>query len=273
MVAWETAIGRICSASVLHNQGVLSLSIRLFSLIRGAINTQNISKIKKEFEIELFRRIDFPKKISRLTGIYFFESKEDAEVIVGREGWRSSRFNQKYLSKVHLIKGEVSRFDSEWITSNFASKDTGWIHSYFAGETYGVNPLTEVIASGVGEILNQKLKEQAFKYIARNYPDSLPLLILSRLAFTNRFLDAGQVVPFLQKQNDLVSGVHIINIKHIEKNSKFLELLENGVIKKPIIANWDGSWRYPDFSSMSFTTKMPFFLKLFEMSFTHMEVK
>lgn len=257
LVAWETAIGRICSVDQLEKQNIFTVSLRQFSIFKNCVLKDDAYKISRELEIEYIRSTCFEEKISRLRGIYFFNSLDHAEAIIGRMNWKAAHFDPTYLTEVRFHKVKYSEYDSEWITTNFNFDKSEWINNYLSGATCGDNPLTEVVASGVGVVLNNELRQRAYDFIGNEYPDTIPLLQLSCNGFAYGFNDIGQNIPYLLNTGDSVKGCHYLNMRHFENDSKFLDLVKEGTIDKPVLPpTWSGKISSGDFSHMGFECEL-----------------
>lgn len=251
MVAWETAIGRIASADLLEQQNIFTVSLRQFSIFKNSVIHKQTNQLEKELQIEAKRILNFSDKVSRLRGVYFFKSRDHAEAVVGR--WNGKHFNSDFLSEVAFTQSNYSEYDSEWITHCFSSDRTDWIDNYLSGETYGTEPLTEILVSGLGVVLNKDLRQRTYNLLENAYPDSVPVLQLSCLGFDKGLDDIGQTVPFLLKTKNTIKGMHIINMRPFENGSKLFELIDNGEIAIPHPPkSWNGKICTPDFTRMGF---------------------
>ena len=168
LVAWEAAIGRYCSADDLERDQVFSLSLRQFALFRHYASIgQSTSQIRNGLQLEAVRTQRYTHLPSRLRGVFVFENLEDAHAAAKR--WDGGHFDPSFLSEIEMAPSRSARLDSEWITFNLATEnDRSWMDRYWRGEVYGTKPLTEVICSGVGAILNKELRERAYRKIHRS---------------------------------------------------------------------------------------------------------
>ncbi|WP_273745799.1 hypothetical protein [Morganella morganii] len=184
LVAWEVAIGRIASLEALpFLQGKEKrwyLTQWQYSRIKNAFHNKPKNKIPliNEFRIESVRHKFYKNKVSRLRGIFFFKSKEDAINIVRCYGWGG--FNPNHLSEVEVYykkDDDISYYDSTWFTmkaNNIMTVED--IKSYLANITYwgeSTNPATEVLVYGLGFILNNELIKKAYEIIKEKNPDSI----------------------------------------------------------------------------------------------------
>jgi hypothetical protein len=160
-IAWEVAIGRVKSSC--DNFDGFGISQRQFYLLKGYKEKGFSNKIFNEFELELVRQKYFPNEVSRLKGVYFFETERDAKLAIGR----MFRRNLDYLCAVNVSANQLTKVDSEWITANLASetKNHDWMKSYWRGETLGEAPLSEILVSGIGVLQNMELRRKAYEKI------------------------------------------------------------------------------------------------------------
>ena len=215
MVAWEVAIGRIKSICF-NNEKEFGVSLWFYGLMEKYIRDESSKRVINEFKLELVRQKNFADKVSRLNGVYFFNSLYHAEAALDR--WGLSHRKQ-YLSEVCFEGSSFTELDSEWITAYLNSDDTDWMPKYWSGETLGVNPLTEVIASGIGVIQNEELRERACKLISEKWPDSTVLLMACAAAFhESKIYDIGLTHPGLVCKNNDVEGSYFISMDSFNKN-------------------------------------------------------
>ena len=249
-VAWEVAIGRLCSADNLENEGLFSLSTRQFSFFRRYSRAGIVTpQIKNENRLEKIRFERYCKLPSRLRGVFVFDNKADAESAAIR--WDVSHFDSRYLAEIEMIPDRKVRLDSEWITSNLlADREDVWMDRYWRGEVYGERPLTEVICSGVGRVLNTDLRKRAYESIMAMFPRAVPLLSMACIAYNLGFNRAAQIVPYLIREGEMVKGVHVLNMNDFNEGSQFFNAFTqyNGP-RPPLAIPWDGVILRPDLSA------------------------
>jgi hypothetical protein len=253
LVAWEVAVGRLCSADNLESDGVFSLSLRQFPFFRRYSRAGSVtSQIRNETRLEWIRSERHSDVLSRLRGVFLFDSRADAEAAAVR--WDGSHFDPLFLSEVEMIPDRQARLDSEWITFNLLSdREDSWMDSYWRGEVCGERPLTEVICSGVGTILNMDLRNRAYQEIMRLFPRSVPLLRTARIAFNLGFKQAAQVVPYLIREGARIKGSHILNMNVFNDGSPFFDALaQYSGPWPPLAVPWDGVILTPDLSDSWF---------------------
>jgi hypothetical protein len=253
LVAWEAAIGRYCSADDLERDRVFSLSLRQFALFRRYASIgQATSQIRNELRLEALRAKRYAHLPSRLRGVFVFESLEDAQAAAKR--WDGGHFDPSFLSEIEMVPSRSARLDSEWITFNLATEnDPSWMDHYWRGEVSGTNPLTEVVCSGVGAILNKELRERAYRKVMEHFPKAVPLLSVACVAFYLGFTRVAQVVPYLLAAGPKVRGVHLLNMNDLRNESPLFAALPQYKDPWPPLARpWDGVIQVPDLSGSWF---------------------
>jgi hypothetical protein len=218
MVAWEVAIGRlrsICDIE-LDNFGI---SLWQYSLFKNYSQNGQTKQYINEFKLEQIRQKKYPESVSRLQGLYFFKSENDAYIALDKWGMQKKK---KYISAVRFKSKRLTEVDSEWITNNLGSSNrTDWMHEYWQGNTFGVAPLTEILASGIGIVLNKALRIKAYKTVYKLWPTSTPLLVASCCAFQLLEMDdIAMTVPALTMSDGLIKGKFYINLDELENKQK-----------------------------------------------------
>ncbi|MHA6180396.1 hypothetical protein [Pseudomonas mohnii] len=260
MVAWEVAVGRIKSYCD-RNPDNIGLSVSQYSMLRSLSINGAGSKIKHEFNLEVYRQKKFSDNVSRLSGVYFFESEAIAHQALDR--WGMSHKKQ-YISKVNFSAEKLTRYDSEWITAHMKGEHSDWYEGYLSGETLGVRPLTEIVASGIGLVRNNQLREQAYKRILERWPTSTPLLALATAAFCEAGIeDVALLRPFLMLRDGELYGQHIVYMKSLEVHQKeigeaVLRLKREGTLPRVVMPDdKEAFFSLPDFKEYSFKLSMP----------------
>lgn len=195
MVAWEVAIGRLCSP-LQAEDGWPRISLWAMNHLRDVQGPSEV-QIANEFRMEKMRREKYGHCVSRLDCLYFFEDIDTARSALKR--WGGHR-NPAYLSEVSFCASNKFAADSEWISANIGhpSSDDAWMESYWKGDCAGVQPLSEVLAQGFGTVRNIELRNLAAQKIHSLWPTSTLLLWLSACAFQAAYLDGiGQIQPVL----------------------------------------------------------------------------
>ena len=216
-VAWEVAVGRIKSAppNTPTNFGV---SIWSYNICKKLANDKCNKSIFDEFALERERLIHYPNKVSRLQGVYFFKNKEDAIEAIHR--WNIPKKNLNYISSVRFAATNMTEVDSEWITDCLGTgTQEQWMDKYWAGETRWENPLTEILALGVGHVENTQLREQAYKNILKIAPYSSPLLYAACCAFHCGMTDVALTIPALTSDKSYIHGNYYIQADKLDEKA------------------------------------------------------
>ncbi|HDW7095897.1 TPA: hypothetical protein ACGIZ8_000502 [Yersinia enterocolitica] len=258
MVAWEVAIGRIQSICDKQEFGV---SVWFYNLVKGLVEKNNNVKIANEFKLELTRAKMYPEKVSRLQGVYFFESTEMAEIAVERWGIPGRK---KYITEVYFSGNNYTEVDSEWITTYLVSDpllNPSWMECYWKGETFGVKPLTEILASGIGIIHDQAIRCEAYWKIIDKWPTTSFLLNSCMAGFNRKGLEQiGRSIPTIFVEKGEMVGKYYIDMNEFNDHQDKIidamqELTKEGIILPNIIPNDDKSFfSLPDFRDMSFSS-------------------
>lgn len=247
LVAWEAAIGRYCSADALERDNVFSLSLRQFALFRRYASLGTATpQIRSEIRLETLRAKRYLQLPSRLRGVFVFDDLDAATAAAKR--WDGDHFDKSFLSEIEMVPDNCVQLDSEWITYNLATdNDPVWMESYWRGETYGTTPLTEVICSGVGAILNLELRERAYRRIMELFPKSVPILSIASVGFHLGFNGVAQIVPYLLRDGSKVRGVHLLNMNDLANESPiFPALSQYKEPWPPLVEPWNGTMQIPD---------------------------
>ncbi|QUM84440.1 hypothetical protein [Moritella sp. 28] len=224
MVAWEVAIGRI--KTICHNNSDgFGVSLWQYALLEKYLDSSQSNKVFNEFKLEQVRQQMFPDCVSRLQGVYFFETREMANIALDRWGMTNKK---KYISEINFFGNNYTELDSEWITTYLDSEFDGdrlWMESYWAGEKLGVNPLTEIIASGIGLVVDNNLRKLAYDRIMKKWPDSTVLLSSCCYAFSmGEMEEVGLSKAALVNNDGAIHGAFYISMNDFNKN-------ESGIVK------------------------------------------
>lgn len=255
-VRWAVARGTLISASELNsphpNPG------RFVSYTIASILTySNSIKFKNETLIENFRLKHWPEKISRIDGMYFFLSRDSAlSISKGGDAW-GGHFVEDNLHEVLFRSGQYSIYDSQWI-SNAPRRSDGlldeskleWIPKYFQSEPYNENPIWEVLLNGVVVIPDEKIRRHCYAILEEEFPNSLPSLLMSRLA-SEVGADGGLISPYFQKTKagDFHLGYVWQNADFSDKDviERISKHPDAGLLGKMMYEN--ESWNLPDLRS------------------------
>lgn len=223
IVAWGAYRGVLISSNAEQSPPNCPVSM----MLAGIVLYQNNARLSNELIIEKWRQDNFPDLPSRLTGMYFFETKRDAELV---NDW-GEHFSPEYLAEIELYStSKVSKHDSNWIT--FAPldekgrlTDTSWINKYWLGLEYPKKiPVWELIAHGRAAICGTALREQAYRNLVKEFPETVAILEVSRVAATLGS-DLGQSSAWItKKEDDLLELSFYLDMRDAD-NSEFLERL------------------------------------------------
>ncbi|HDN2510742.1 TPA: hypothetical protein P1K35_000894 [Providencia rettgeri] len=192
-IAWEVAIGRICTtiyggiegSSITPMQTYSALSVWQYNKLHSLIVRSDKRPYENELKMEKFRHDNFRNKVSRLKGLYFFESKENAIKIRNHLRWNWLR--DEDLAEVDFYYKEdehISFYDSLWIDSEMSEES---MNGYFSGKTRFESPATEILAYGKGVIKNDELVCKARNKILNLYPKSIDIIDSAKLIFDTYF--------------------------------------------------------------------------------------
>jgi len=257
LVEWETAIGRIKSIDS-NEDDSFGISLWQFGLIPEYLEKNETQRIRNELILEKIRQCYYPDKVSRLKGLYFFESIEDAKFAL--QYW-DIPLDESCISEVQFYPNSYTKVDSDWITDKI-EKDTDveWMHAYWSGKQKSKEPIYEIIASGTGIILNTELRKKAYKGIFDKYPESTPLLAMACCGFQYRNIEnIARIIPGLVSKNSSIYAGYYISVNDLKHHEK--ELIEAISIAKknetfpPInkVKNPNIFFKLPDFSKYGFS--------------------
>lgn len=219
LVEWEVAIGRIKSSC--NPQGdPFGVSLWFYNNIKNKLNSNRVNELINEFRLEELRNKRFQNAVSRMRGMFFFETEEMAKEILTR--WKGNNFNSDYISQVNFSASNMTKVDSEWITQKLGNldSDSDWMKSYWAGEPYWENPMTEVIASGMGLVVNADLRRVAYEQIAKREPHVSKLLAFSAAKFFYGVENAGLTVPAIIREGEKLVGNYYIDMRAFENGAE-----------------------------------------------------
>jgi hypothetical protein len=253
MVAWEVAIGRIRSIDITKFEVSIWQYTSLSNYVKYGLDQNFINEI----ELEYVRKQHFPNRVSRMQGVYFFESYDDA--VFALKHW-DIPLKENYISEISFTPQNITKVDSEWITSYIDKKtNNSWMNKYWNGEIKEDKPLYEILATGLGVILNYDLRIQAYKNIFELWPYSTPLLAMACCAFQVKNIDdIAKVVPALYPNDNVIKGGYIIDISALttrkEDIIEAIKICKNDN-KYPIIVrpkNPEVFFELPDLSYLEF---------------------
>ena len=217
MVAWEVAIGRIVSAQYNENNN-FGLSIWQFNTLKSWLKYGYNINIVNEFKLEKYRLIRYTDYVSRLKGLYFFETEEDAKYAINY--WNLD-IPYSYISEVEFYYEKITKLDSEWITRYIDKEniDNDWMDAYWNGLPCSGKPLYEYLAEGIGFIKNNDLRIRAYERILEIWPYSTNLLAMAMCAFQVKNIDKIALIkPAIILNNNRIKGSFYINIENLKEN-------------------------------------------------------
>ena len=203
-VAWAVMRGMLFSADHAHPTqqfGFISF------MQAGLIEHQNNPRLHNELVIEFVRKASFTRRTSRLGGMYFFLSGEDAERRIEDPDW-PPYFRRDRLLELELHSPDTSTIvDANWITFAPHSPDgrlsthaLNWIARYWAGEPFNELPVWELIAGGVAVVLDSDVRRRCFELMKDTFPSAHIPILMSRLA-GEAGTRGGLTAPFLLRHD------------------------------------------------------------------------
>jgi len=205
-VAWAVMRGMMVSADYAAtptNPGFVSF------MQAGMIEALNNRRIFNEVLVERVRLNFFARQVSRMRGMFFFRSQNEAEARIGDRSW-PPYFESKNLIELELRHSEpFTDVDANWITFAPLAEDgrvnigdLEWIRRYWAGMTYNANNANAVwerLANGVALVLDEQVRRQCYQYVGEIFPDSHIPILMSRLA-SEAGTRGGLTAPFLLRE-------------------------------------------------------------------------
>lgn len=131
-------------------------------------STEKYRKFQHELELEKIRKKCAPEKVSRLFGLFLFQSIEDAKLA---ETWSNGHFHPDFLVKIKYEESHTI-LDANWITHCMGqSRSSEWMFSYWAGEPFpGKTPIWEVITDKYLIFDDEQLKYRSIETIKAFLP-------------------------------------------------------------------------------------------------------
>lgn len=268
LVAWEVAVGRIASNGMVTPVD-FGISVWYASLLRKISNSGAVNSVVNEFALESYRQVAYPNAVSRLQGVFFFESEKMAHAAIGR--WPSFK-HKEYISAIDFNYEKLSFHDSEWVTDFMPSDDRDWFEPYLKGKTRWTKPFTEILATGIGSVVNKNLRSMAVERVLDHTPASSPILIMSIAAYNCLGIrDAGLSTPFMYLKEGKISVHQMTKMDTLEFNQKDIavvleQLYKSGEMNIPFIIPDDGVFiaRMPDMRDTEFFLNVPNAVEVFE---------
>lgn len=200
VVAWAACRGVLAPAHRLNYADATFPSLFFISRMTNAILTDKGKIIfGNEMSLESVRKSSFPNAVSRLSCLFTFSSIREAQKAILNWGTVNNHFNEDCLVECDLEECIESTHDSNWIFKgrndpNFPE----WKEKYWAGEPCPeYEPIWETLSQGRALIQTNELRQRAFELtIQNNFPKSLPLMEISRIAATLGY-DLGAITPWI----------------------------------------------------------------------------
>lgn len=204
-VAWAVMRGMLVSA----DYATEPKSLGFISFMQaGIVDALNNARVFNEAIIETVRQTHYLHQVSRMRGVFFFRTREEAEARVGDCKW-PPYFEKKNLLELDLYYDEpFTDVDANWITFAPVGKngripfaDLDWVKRYWAGEQYNATPVWERIAKGVALVLDEQVRRQCYDYLREFFPGSHIPILMARLA-SEAGTRGGLVSPFLLRLDE-----------------------------------------------------------------------
>lgn len=252
---WNIARGVFNSASVFHShdghQNLLSISM-------SEMLTNNFERLSCELEIERIRSINYPNCVSRLNGIFIFDSPEDALNVMENENWGYKELSKEDLTDIGACFRNSSRHDSNWfeliVDHNF-KLTKNWIeytHQYWKGE---INPyktaIWERIIDGTITVTQNRIREIAVEDMINTpakFQNSLGLLTYAINAGRLGSHD-GECAAFFTEKNTIEYFIKLHDIYSDDFIKKMKEYYKHNP-KKLCKISYDKEWKTPNLDKM-----------------------
>jgi hypothetical protein len=202
VVAWNTYRGVLKSREqIFAQQGDGAVSLRLAQIF----NSSDCQRLRSELAIDAIRVRDFPRAVSRLSGMFVFDEVESA-LAAEQAAW-GRYINADFLTDVGLTYGTATRVDANWITQMLdaeANLVPGWEQlavKYWSGEACCSKPIWELLVDGTATVWGTRVRSQAYQVIRSRYPKSVGLLEESRIAAHLGF-SLGHISSWLVRSGD-----------------------------------------------------------------------
>lgn len=191
MIAWNAYRGVLVSQHLVQRSmggtAVPALSMTIARLLMD----QNLDRLTFESELEATRVRQFNHHVSRLTGLYVFDTPESA-LAAAQADWGGHLVSENLTDVGVSAAPNLTRVDANWITwmlATRASQGLNWrdgILPYWDGKacTHHDSPIWEVLVDGAVTLWGTALRDRAYKTTRERSPNALALLEQSRLAAT-----------------------------------------------------------------------------------------
>jgi len=250
-VAWAVMRGMLVSADYAAESSTGFISF----MQAGIVETLNNRRIFNEALIEMIRSSLFSHQVSRMRGIFFFRSRDEAEARIDDQAW-PPYFESQNLIELELCHNEpFTDVDANWITSAPLSddgrvtiEDLDWIRRYWSGETLNSEPVWERIAKGIALVLDEKVRRKCYDYVRDVFPKAHIPILMARLA-SEAGTRGGLTAPFLLRQDE-----KRVTLSYLWSDAEFHDPEVIGAIAKHPDSSALGrmmaeneTWNMPDF--------------------------
>lgn len=248
LVAWLTYRGLLQS---IDNVAPASMPIWAARATRASTLPVSRSFYEREHLIEVARHGENPDAISRLTGLFVFPTRGDAD----RATHEWEGFEDYFINEVEILPGSrASTFDADWITSSGAKMDGRAAANYATGAPRTSTPHAEYLVSGRVAVLGTELRAKARDVVAATWPEAVSLLEISRVG-AEIGSSIGYIAAHPRIDGENVRIDHVLDMRDAN-NPEFLEALGAHVASLPPgHINWSDlavggdMFRVPDLST------------------------
>jgi hypothetical protein len=251
-VAWAVMRGTMVSADYASTPPIRGF---VSFMQAGMIESLNNRRIFNEFLIEQVRARFFEGRVSRMRGMYFFKSREQAEARIGDPAW-PPYFQVENLLELRLYHDEpATDVDANWITfanigedGRISINDLQWVTQYWGGEPHNESPVWETLATGVAIVLDEQVRRRCFDYVKEVFPGSHIPILMARLA-SEAGTNGGLVAPFLLREDE-----KRVRLAYLWNDAEFHDLAVCEAIREHPDSGYLGrkmaeneTWLAPDF--------------------------
>lgn len=232
IVRWNVAIGVLQSPLNIKN---LDKKITTF-FMSSRLKKMTFFELEMN-KLELVRFMEFPEKISRLQGLFFFEDPKEFEKVK-----HLPPFNRGQLIECSIEPGSYSRHDMNWITYYSCNGDSypeNWYNLYWEGKKcpFSENgvPVWECITNKTILILDTEIRKKLYTDIIKENDAYAIVLQMGSMAVNFGYAIGSCFYRIINEKNHL----HIRSfirfpedecIEVIKKMSKNPKLETNGLI-------------------------------------------
>ncbi|HEV2547587.1 MAG TPA: hypothetical protein VGU20_09635 [Stellaceae bacterium] len=207
LCAWNTYRGVIASANVITTQPGC-LSVWVAATIRRDARS---SRVIRECNLEKVRRQRYSDKVSRSWGIYTCIDKESADRV---QSLGEPHMTTENRAEINLSEARrTSTHDLNWITYHSDDIDSSWMDAYWTGEECpGHAPIWEKLVDGRVIVLGTQLREKAYSLVKAQFPESLCLMEIARIAAWVGS-DVGSIAAFIIAKDDSFAVDYYLNME------------------------------------------------------------